>query len=449
MERLYHIAGTHCRSCQIFLEQRLGELPGVESVRVDYRTGKTRVRVSDAAPADEAAVARTVTDAGYRLATGPVQRTLLSHDPADWTEALVAACIVFVLYLGYRLTGLDQLGTSLATASSAGGALIVGLVAGVSTCMALIGSMVLAMSARHAQQYPYLTAWQRIRPNLFFNAGRVAGFALLGGLAGVVGGIFRIQGQMLALLVMLAAGMMVVLGIKLTGLAPRLEGLALPAGFARLVGLGRTPERYSHYRSAATGVLTFFLPCAFTQTMQLLAISTGSFFQGTLIMSAFALGTAPGLIGIGSIAGSMRGPGGRMFMKVAGVAVLLLGIWNFGNGWTLTGITFGSSTATIGAPSDKIAVAQVRYGKQYVATTQVADGYEPSRLRVKAGIPVVWTITSANPYTCAASLYIPLFNIIRDLEEGPNIIEFTPTKTGLIKYSCTMGMFGGGIEVIE
>lgn len=450
MERLYHIAGTHCRSCQVLLEQKLNEVSGISRARVDWRTGKASVRVSPDAPPNEVAVARAVADAGYRLVTAPVRREFVSRNPTDWADALMAACIVFILYLAYHITGLDRLGTALTAASSVGGALAVGLVAGVSTCMALIGSLVLALSARHAQQEPHATPWQRIRPNIAFNLGRVLGFAVLGGLAGLLGSAFRVDGRLLGFLVVGAGAVMVLLGVKLTGLLPRLEALALPASVGRLIGTGSTGARYSHARAMGTGALTFFLPCAFTQTMQVFAVSTGSFLQGALVMSAFALGTAPGLLAVGSAAGFARGPGGRMFLKVAGMAVLLLGIWNMGNGWNLTGITIGNQSAVIGlqAPGDA-AVAELRNGKQYVTTEQNAFGYNPARIRVKAGIPVVWTITSTNAYTCAASIYIPALRINRTLQEGPNVIEFTPPRKGLLKYSCSMGMFTGGIEVVE
>jgi len=450
MERLYHIAGTHCRSCQILLEQKLNTVPGISRARVDWRTGNASVRISPDAPPDEALIARTVQEAGYHLVTAPVRRELISRDPADWTEALMAVCIVFILFLGYRITGLDRIGNALTAASSASGALMVGLIAGISTCMALIGSLVLALSARHAQQYPYATAWQRIRPNILFNLGRILGFALLGGIAGLLGSAFRLEGRLLGGLIIAAGGLMVLLGVKLTGLLPRLETLALPASVGRLVGAGNPAARYSHLRALGTGALTFFLPCAFTQTMQVLAVSTGSFIQGAAVMAAFALGTAPGLLTIGSIAGFARGDGVRMFLKVAGVAVLLLGAWNISNGWNLTGLTLGSRNAAIGLQApDGAAVAEIRDGTQYITTEQNAFGYNPARIRVKVGVPLVWTINSTNAYTCASSIYIPALRISKNLREGLNVIEFTPPKKGLIKYSCSMGMFTGGIEVVE
>jgi len=51
--------------------------------------------------------------------------------------------------------------------------------------------------------------------------------------------------------------------------------------------------------ASVVGALTFLLPCGFTQSMQLLALQSGSMWQGMLIMTAFALGTLPVLFGLG------------------------------------------------------------------------------------------------------------------------------------------------------
>ncbi|MBP6911491.1 sulfite exporter TauE/SafE family protein [Patescibacteria group bacterium] len=44
------------------------------------------------------------------------------------------------------------------------------------------------------------------------------------------------------------------------------------------------------------GIGTFFLPCGFTQSMQVYTLSTGSFLAGGLTMLSFALGTLPMLL---------------------------------------------------------------------------------------------------------------------------------------------------------
>ncbi len=87
------------------------------------------------------------------------------------------------------------------------------------------------------------------------------------------------------------------------------------------------------------GFATFFLPCGFTQSMQVVALSSGSFVSGMLIMLAFALGTLPVLallsFGSASFAHSRYAP---LFFKSAGVVVIGLGLFALLSGLAGLGI---------------------------------------------------------------------------------------------------------------
>lgn len=126
-------------------------------------------------------------------------------------------------------------------------------------------------------------------------------------------------------LLLVAAVVLVVAGARLTGVSPRLAGasVTLPAGLARILRIEeREQRRYSDRNAALLGALTFFLPCGFTQTVQLFALSTGRPATAAAVMALFALGTAPGLVGLGAVTSLARGRAARRLFVVAGVAVL-------------------------------------------------------------------------------------------------------------------------------
>ena len=90
------------------------------------------------------------------------------------------------------------------------------------------------------------------------------------------------------------------------------------------------------------------MPCGFTQAMQLYAISTGSPIQGALTMGVFALGTTPGLLGVGGLTSVIKGQSSKLFFKTAGVIVVFLALFNVSNGLNLLGVKsiFAKTTAT-------------------------------------------------------------------------------------------------------
>ena len=83
---------------------------------------------------------------------------------------------------------------------------------------------------------------------------------------------------------------------------------------------------------ALVGIATFFLPCGFTQSMQIVALSTGNFMSGAMTMFAFALGTLPvlGLLSFSSFSISKSSKAG-IFFKTAGLVVILFAVFNLIN----------------------------------------------------------------------------------------------------------------------
>ncbi len=238
---------------------------------------------------------------------------------------------------------------------------------------------------------------------------------------------------------------MIFLGLKLVEIFPALRDktITLPKGLAKLLKINQENREYSHRSTMLTGALTFFLPCGFTQAMQLYAVSTGSFTQGFLIMGLFALGTAPGLLSVGGLSSVFKGKKARLFFAAAGVAVIMLGWLNVANGRHL------AFQGRVDAPNPS-GNGQTTTGEvQEVRMTQNSYGYSPNQFVVEKGKRVKWIITSTNNFSCASSLVMPKYGISRDLQKGENIIEFTPTQTGEIPFSCSMGMYRGKFIVVD
>jgi len=132
--------------------------------------------------------------------------------------------------------------------------------------MAMIGGIVLAMSASAAAGRPTADgAVGRISPP--FQAGRIGGFGLLGAALGALGGRTAMpQPAVVAVMVIVAVAMLLV-GLRLTELSPRLAGWSptIPAVIGDRLGLtGDVPARRTA-GAAFAGSATFFLPCGFTQ----------------------------------------------------------------------------------------------------------------------------------------------------------------------------------------
>ncbi len=443
------IKGMHCRSCELLVEEKLREVAGVERVRVSWR--KSSADIFSDGPLDKGSIGKAVTAAGYEVGSGD-SGSWISRDPKVYRDLAIAVPAILILYLIAGRLGIFEWNVTSGNPSNLLVVLVVGLTAGFSSCMALVGGLVLGISARHAEKHPAATRMQNFRPHLFFNLGRIISFAVLGGLVGLLGRVFHFSGPVLGVLIIVVGLVMFFIGLQLTDLFPRLSsgGLTLPPALSRLLGTHkRRDDEYGHANSMLLGGLTFFLPCGFTQAMQLYAMSTGSFVMGALVMGIFAVGTTPGLLGIGGLTSYFKVSRARWFFRFAGVLVVALAMFNISNGYNLTGwdlFDLGDGTA---AQAEAGSLPPVEGGYQVVNMAQVSSGYRPNQLTVQVGTPVRWVIDGQSPNSCASSLQVPKLGIVKSLSPGENVIEFTPQETGEIKFSCTMGMHTGRFIVVD
>ncbi|KKQ35424.1 MAG: hypothetical protein US50_C0015G0016 [Candidatus Nomurabacteria bacterium GW2011_GWB1_37_5] len=380
-----------------------------------------------------------------------MNRTFFSKNKEDYVELLTAVGIVFILYVILKKSGILDFNFSFSDKPELPIVALIGLTAGISTCMALVGGLVLGVAARFSEKHPNSKPLEKFKPHLFFNLGRIIGFGIFGGIIGILGSLFTFSSSLYGLLIAFVAIIMLILGLKLIDIIPGIQrlGITLPIGIARKFNLHESKKHYSHTGTIIAGALTFFLPCGFTQAMQLYAVSTGNFIQGALIMSVFALGTTPGLLGIGGLSAWVKGSFGRHFYKFAGVVVIALGLLNLQGGLTLAGINLPKINFETRQNNNEAFIPEIIDGKQIVKIEQYAGGYYPNEITIKKNIPVKLIVTSTNTYTCASQMTIPKLGIYKNLKLGDNEIEFTPERTGPIVFTCTMGMFSGFFNVVD
>lgn len=448
-----HIKGMHCRSCEILIEDELKKVKGVKKVSVNHQTGIANVECD--CELNQEDVSCAVANAGYSLGEdGKIH--FFSRNHRDYLDLGIAFFIATVIFLVAKTLGIFNLSSAISGSySSLPIVFLIGLTAGVSTCMALVGGLVLGASARFSAKNPTATGLEKFKPHLFFNLGRIASYFVLGGVIGFAGSLFQLSTSVLGLLTVVVGLVMLLLGGQLIDIFPILKKISftLPKSLSRALGIKEQSElEYSNKNAALMGAATFFLPCGFTQAMQLYAMSTGNPVAGALTMGVFALGTAPGLLGVGGLTSVVKGNTAKLFFKTAGVVVILLALFNVSNGLNLLGISpkvLGAFTTNATSGSIQDPNVTIVNGVQEVRMTQDSSGYSPNKFTIKKGTPVRWIVTSKDNYTCAASIVSQQLGIRKGLQLGENVFEFTPTQAGTIRFSCSMGMYTGSFNVVD
>lgn len=316
-----YVNGMHCSACPLLIERTLKRLPEVKYVQASLKNHSVEVS-GEFGDKTREHVAQDLTEVlkahGYTVSS---ERRRQVVQWADFQTAVPIAAAFVLLFIVLQKLGIVNLVT--ATNVTYGTAFVIGLIASVSTCMAVVGGLVLSMSANFAKE------GDKVRPQVLFHIGRLVSFFVLGGVIGVLGSTFQLDATGTFLLSFIVGIILLILGINLLDVFPWAKKLqpSLPRFFGNHVE-GLKSMNHS-LTPLLVGAATFILPCGFTQSMQIYTLTTGSFWTGAFTMTAFALGTLPvlALLSFSSLGIHTKARSG-IFFKTAGLVVIFFGIFN-------------------------------------------------------------------------------------------------------------------------
>ena len=259
----FHVTGTHCASCKILIEDVLNDQSFIAKSQVNLKKETVTIETESDKDADEIAQLLTskIKPNGYTLSVEKIVQERNSDD-VIW-KAIPIGLVFLILFFILQKSGILNLGIGGATTPAT--SFIIGLIASVSSCLAIVGGLVLSLSAKVSQDNVSDT-----KTFLLFHVGRLVSFAILGGLLGAVGGAIGINFTFTAILGLLASIVMLLLGLNLVGVFAK-NKVSLPSGiftFFRKI-------EHKTFTPLIIGFATFFLPCGFTQSMQVSALGSG------------------------------------------------------------------------------------------------------------------------------------------------------------------------------
>lgn len=446
-ELTLYIDGMTCANCESRIESALSRADGVVSVKVSYKSALAKLVYNEEATTYNDITA-IIEAHGYTVR----KQVQAAERTAQRTKLLQAAGIGIILLSAYII--LNRLGVLNLFAAfpqaqegmGYGMLFIIGLLTSLH-CVAMCGGITLSQCI--PQQAVAGSSKAGILPSILYNTGRVVSYTVIGGIVGTLGSVITFSGRMKGIIAILAGILMVLMGLNMLGIFPSLRRFipTLPKAAAKAINR----QKQNSKSPLAVGLLNGLMPCGPLQAMQLYALSAGSLVAGALSMLMFALGTVPLLFGLGALASLLSHKFTRRLTQAGAVLVAVLGLLMFQNGISLSGFTLpsvGSMLQSVGNEGAE-ATAVIQNGVQTVYTTLESGSYPP--IAVQAGIPVHWVITAQKGSLngCNSSIIIPAYGIEKALAEGENIIEFIPTQSGIIPFSCWMGMIRSRITVTD
>ncbi|WP_165923314.1 sulfite exporter TauE/SafE family protein [Bosea sp. BK604] len=432
------MSGMTCLHCEIAVERALRAVPGVHEAKAEFSAN--RVSIEHDGPLDEQAVATALLSEGYALGTPgtPSRRR--------YAEAGAAVILVLAVLLAARQFDWPK-GISVSENMSLGFVFVIGLLASVSSCMAVTGGLLVALAAKYNETTIGLSPGRRLIPHLWFNAGRLVSYTGFGAVIGAAGSAFALSPSLSGALTITISTLMMIIGLQMLGLFPRFSRALPIVPKSLLHSIHDLRLRTSRTAALILGAATFFLPCGFTLALQLYVLGKGEAGLGAATMLVFALGTLPALLGLSILSSFTGGALQARFLTIAGAFVLVLGLMNMQYGF----VQLDQSLPNVGLISSA-AAPQETPARQVIDMTVSGFDYIPNRFVVKAGLPVEWRIDAREAEGCGRILIsrsLGLRKLLSDTET--TVITFTPQQAGEYAFNCSMGMMtpNSGFRVIN
>lgn len=456
----YYIDGMHCAACEVTIEKTILKKQSVKIVDASLEKGQVDFEYLGSKPSPEE-LSELLKDAGYKFSekrVGVGDRPLFQKEGSKLvinkeklTRISVSVGLVILIFILLIFVQNSQFASKVVLNDSSPyiSFFLFGILAGLSSCAALVGGLLLSLSKQWTELY--LTAdsnLERYQPYTMFNIGRIVSFVILGGLLGQLGSYFGISLSrtpvITASVVIVVSIFMLILGLQMLGVkwAYKLK-IGLPKFLTRTVS---TEENFKgKYMPFLVGAMTFFLPCGFTIIAQGLALTSGSFLRGSMMMFAFALGTLPVLITIGltSVNLTKKPRLNAVFSIVSGILVVVFALYNINSQFNVLGFKSLSDINLLKTTSEQDQTAVIDTdGKQVIKIIAKDFTYAPQgSTTLKADKPAKLVIDNQGIEGCGVYLSATgLTDKYLYLKNGLNVVDIPNPKVGNYKITCSMGM---------
>ncbi|MGR9115949.1 MAG: urease accessory protein UreH domain-containing protein [Gammaproteobacteria bacterium] len=313
-------------------------------------------------------------------------------------------------------------------------------------CVGMCGPLILGYAANNADK-----GNKSYGTHLLYGIGKTLSYTVIGAMFGAFGAIVAFtpytQGA-----VGIAAGVFLILfGLHMLEVFPALSHFQFktPAFVIRFVG----KEYRKHSNPLVIGLLNgLMIICGPLQAMYVMAAGSGSWSGGAAILFFFGIGTLPLLLGFGFLTSLLSKNLTPKLLKASGVIVMALGAIMLNRGLAIAGTGMDFNTLVARASQQLApATAEAPYceAEQIIHMDVLRTGFSPDKFTLHKGIPVKWVINGKELNECNKAIVVPKYGLEIKLHPGEQIIEFTPIESGVVPWSCWMGMIPGTFIIVE
>ena len=167
----YFVKGMHCTACEIVVEKKLLELKKLKSVKADLLNNKVNIELLENEIVEVGELNKFLTGTEYKVSEKEFKANKLNY--LELGKAFFISIIFLTMFVLLQKTGVINFISS--DELNYGFIFLIGVIASLSTCMAVVGGIVLSLSSASLKNNN-----KNYKPLISFHISRLLGFFILG-----------------------------------------------------------------------------------------------------------------------------------------------------------------------------------------------------------------------------------------------------------------------------
>jgi sulfite exporter TauE/SafE/copper chaperone CopZ len=442
MKKVFEVDGMTCNSCANLIESKLRGK--VKSVRASFADGEVKVDFDEDKISEEEVVGLIESDEFSIKGIGKRGEGRNVGDRVGFW--FMIGTLLVLAYFVYKWVG--GFNVSIPGVGESSGIIIlffVGLLTGFH-CISMCGGFVIGYTTKNAAK-----GHKGLKQHFVYGGAKVVSYAVIGGVFGLIGGVFAFSIGLRAGIAIFAGLFMIAFALSMLGVGFFKKFQFNPKFLSKWTAKTTHGAKGFYKAPFMTGILSgLFIACGPLQALYLYAAGTGSFWIGFFSLASFSLGTLPVLIGFGSLTSVISKDATKRILKIAAILVLILGLIMLNRGLVVLGSDYSfdaifESVVGGGITGNVVLVG----GVQEINMEVDRYGWSPDSFVLKKGVPARWNINVVELTGCNNEIIVRDYGIDVKLKSGLNVVEFTPDEIGTVRWSCWMGMIPGSFIVTD
>lgn len=428
MKKIYYIKWMHCIACEMLIEKEIEDIKWLKVLSLTHKTWKVELEYQDEKSFDK--FKEILKKNNYSLEEQHNKKNQVSdiykNTFLDYVVIVLLFILFWLVYFLFSNSDLIKYFPSIWTDVSILTSFFVWVWASLSTCLALLWWIVVWLSTYESWSFKSIS--DRLNPQVSFHFWRIISYIILWWLLWQLWSLFALSWKINWFVTIFISAIILYIWLQMLNVVPSITKLWLYLPKSMTKSLDHNSKMWPFF----IWVFTFFIPCWFTQAMQIASIASWSFLKWAMIMWMFALWTMPVLVWLWIMSSYSKDKNYSILKKIIWVVIIMFALIWISNSSSL--LSFSNNNKSLAINNESIVDEKI----EEVSVSHNWSSTVPSEIKIKPFKKYNLSIMpESNWLWCMTTILIPwvdenIYRVVKWEKITFNIPQLSPWSYKLV-----------------